>query len=529
MTGDFELTQPLSNQLLGELIKKIRKTNNLTQASFGKLLEPSVTQSTIARWEKGEQKPDEVHFPKLASLLNLSVEELSELIKKPSADIQGLNVENKTLTHNKRHLALLKKGAKAWNKWREKNHDVIPQLSGISLTDMNLEGYDLDNANLAGCYGTLTSLYRASLIEANFEKAEFKESSFREANLTKANLKNLVASDTSFNRAIFREANLSKASIQHSDFVEANLENAYLQSIDLNKINFSRAILSKVHLSNSKLFSINFREANLNEASLEKAIISNCFVYGVSFLGTNFAGIKQSNIYVSASGSEGIPINDISLAPIICLQRHNSTLIKKFFRIYQMEEEAVNLANVLIDKYSEYSHTYGFQIYNNIEEKDEEIPYYEIRKNNNDLFVRVIPNYKKRRFLTSEEAESRIILTITGGLLESNLNSKDIEILKKMVQFEEKNQQERVDLAAPMIVKMLDFMESDKLVSPKYTLIRTEQEIILQSNSEAQIELMRVKPVEDEWQIVNSSLSKNNCKDIQIAVEELKNSSTEIT
>ncbi|NJO99065.1 MAG: helix-turn-helix transcriptional regulator [Pleurocapsa sp. CRU_1_2] len=98
-----------SNNLLGELIKKIRSINNLTQGKFGKIFEPSVTQSTVARWEKGEQNPDRIHFPKIASLLNLSFEEFIEFIEQPISKIEDLNIENKTLTYNERHLSMLKK------------------------------------------------------------------------------------------------------------------------------------------------------------------------------------------------------------------------------------------------------------------------------------------------------------------------------------------------------------------------------------------------------------------------------------
>lgn len=535
VTSVSRTTQPSSNKLLAELIKKIRKTNNLTQASFGQLFQPSVTQSTVARWEKGEQIPDRVHFPKIASLLDLTFEELLQLIEEPLVNLDSLNIENKTLTHNKRHLAMLKKGVTAWNRWREKNPDVIPQLSGIHLAlgkYSHLEGYNLDNANLAGFHGTVVSFRRASLVGANLDKAEFQESDFKEANLTKASLKGIVAVDTNFDRAILKEANLNEASIRFSTLIEANLENANLRTAHLSSVNLSRAILSKGNLSDSKLFDIDFRESNLNEASLEKATIAECSVYGVSFLGTNFNKVKLKNVYISPKGKEGLPVNDLSLAQVIYLHRYNPSLTQKFRQVCQMEEEAINLANILVNKYGEYSHTHGFRIYNNVEDIEgnaQKIPYYEVRKNDNNLFVRVIPGFRSNSFLTSEEAEPRIILEITDGITESNLNSSDIEMLRQMVQFEERNQKERVALIAPIIVKILDLMKSNKLVSKSYILERVEQEVILQTSSELKIELMRVKLNGNQWQIINSSLSKNNCQDIQLALEQLENSHPEIT
>ncbi len=60
----------------------------------------------------------------------------------------------------------LKKGVKAWNKWRERNPDIIPQLTGIDLPDENyrdLSGYNLDYADLNDVCGTAISFRDASL------------------------------------------------------------------------------------------------------------------------------------------------------------------------------------------------------------------------------------------------------------------------------------------------------------------------------------------------------------------------------
>ena len=532
MTSVSRSTQPSSNKVLAELIKKIRKTNNLTQASFGKLFQPSVTQSTVARWEKGEQTPDRIHFPKIASLVDLTFEELLQLIEEPLVDVDSLEIENKTLTHNKRHLAILKKGATAWNRWRKKNPYIVPQLSGINLHSKelrDLSGYNLNYANLAGVSGTVVSFKHASLVGANLEKADFKESTFEEADLTKANLKSIVISSSQFKRAKLQEANLQEASIRFSNFTEANLEEADIQQADLLQVELPKAIFKKANLTNTKLHDLDLREANFNEASLEKAAITECSVYGVAFLGTNLSEVKLRNAYILPEKKAGLPVNDLSLAQIIYLHRYHPSLIQKFMQVYQMEEEAVNLANILVNKYAEYSHTHGFRIYNNIEEEDENIPYYEVRKEDNNLFVRVIPGFRSNSFLPWEKAQARIILEITDGIIESNLNSNDLEILRKMVQFEENNQKERVAFVAPIIVKILDVMKTNKLVGQNYLLERVEQEVILQTSSNLKVELMRVKLAENQWQIINSSLSKRNCEDFQIALQKLKNSNPEMT
>ena len=59
---------------------------------------------------------------------------------------------------NPEHLKILKQGVEAWNKWREKNPDITPDLRGADLYEANLSGANLRGANLRGA-----SLERAFL------------------------------------------------------------------------------------------------------------------------------------------------------------------------------------------------------------------------------------------------------------------------------------------------------------------------------------------------------------------------------
>ena len=57
---------------------------------------------------------------------------------------------------NEEHVALLKQGVEVWNKWREENPDIRPDLSEADLTGANLArrepatGADLRGADLSG-------------------------------------------------------------------------------------------------------------------------------------------------------------------------------------------------------------------------------------------------------------------------------------------------------------------------------------------------------------------------------------------
>jgi uncharacterized protein YjbI with pentapeptide repeats len=56
------------------------------------------------------------------------------------------------------HLAKLREGIEAWNRWRKEHADVVPKLNWAEFPRQNLSGVDLSGANLSGA-----KLYRAEL------------------------------------------------------------------------------------------------------------------------------------------------------------------------------------------------------------------------------------------------------------------------------------------------------------------------------------------------------------------------------
>jgi Pentapeptide repeats (8 copies) len=51
---------------------------------------------------------------------------------------------------NDEHVAILKKGADAWNRWRVENPDIRPDLTHADLSGANLKGVYLSDADLKG-------------------------------------------------------------------------------------------------------------------------------------------------------------------------------------------------------------------------------------------------------------------------------------------------------------------------------------------------------------------------------------------
>ncbi len=73
---------------------------------------------------------------------------------------------------NDEHVAMLGRGAAAWNEWRAKD-DKAPDLSRASLRGLYLSGFDLSRANLRGADLRGTNLSGVDLSGAHLDGANF--------------------------------------------------------------------------------------------------------------------------------------------------------------------------------------------------------------------------------------------------------------------------------------------------------------------------------------------------------------------
>src|SRR5215475_8503793 len=90
---------------------------------------------------------------------------------------------NASCMADKKHLAILKKGALVWNKWRAINPETLPNLGLAKLTATNLSGLDLQGADLSGANLVVTNLRRANLRGANLRAADLTAADLSGADL----------------------------------------------------------------------------------------------------------------------------------------------------------------------------------------------------------------------------------------------------------------------------------------------------------------------------------------------------------
>ena len=94
---------------------------------------------------------------------------------------------------NQEHLAILKQGVEAWNRWRLDHSDIQPDLFRADLRAANLRGANLRGANLSSTY-----LFEADLREADFREANLSRADLYRADLSRANLENAYLKGTTF-------------------------------------------------------------------------------------------------------------------------------------------------------------------------------------------------------------------------------------------------------------------------------------------------------------------------------------------
>ena len=124
---------------------------------------------------------------------------------------------------NPEHVEILKQGVDVWNKWREENRDVRPDLKEADLRKNAIKGTKLDNPDVNGTY----------LEKINFSNTNLTQAKLNDADLHLANMQNAYLSLTDFTGAIMINADLSKAMARGAVLERANLGGADIRGCDL--------------------------------------------------------------------------------------------------------------------------------------------------------------------------------------------------------------------------------------------------------------------------------------------------------
>jgi uncharacterized protein YjbI with pentapeptide repeats len=194
---------------------------------------------------------------------------------------------------NKKQLERLKRSAREWKQWREKNPGIKIDLRGANLTGANLYGANLYGANLSRADLSGANLSRADLSRANLSRANLSGADLSGADLSGADLSGADLSGADLYGADLSGTDLSGTHLRGANLSEADLVLAKLFNANLNGANLSRASLSGADLG-----FVNLSRANLSGADLSKAFLSEAKALNTNFTLANLTGacIQDWNI-----------------------------------------------------------------------------------------------------------------------------------------------------------------------------------------------------------------------------------------
>jgi uncharacterized protein YjbI with pentapeptide repeats/very-short-patch-repair endonuclease len=201
---------------------------------------------------------------------------------------------------NPEHLAILNQGVEVWNKWRDENHGIDPDLREANLSGFDLTKANLICVNLSGANLEKTALYSAWLDEANLTGANLRNTDLRTVDLSfvKLTRANLTGADLS--NACIINANLSRANLREANLFDANLSGANLREADLVGANLVGAKLREADLQGSQVIYANCQTATLTGACIKDWLINS---------ETKLDAVICEYVYLDVNKKERRPIN----------------------------------------------------------------------------------------------------------------------------------------------------------------------------------------------------------------------------
>ena len=159
------------------------------------------------------------------------------------------------------HVSKVKEGAAAWNRWREEEPDVMPDLGWANINGLDLDGavFTKSALKLAFCKGCSlvgADFSGANLRGINLEGCDLRGAVFRDANLEGAHMLGADLTGADFAGANLKLANFDGAILRDADLTSAKkLRASQLFSVsDLENLKVSDDILEKVKSRSPHLF-----------------------------------------------------------------------------------------------------------------------------------------------------------------------------------------------------------------------------------------------------------------------------------
>ncbi len=202
---------------------------------------------------------------------------------------------------NPEHLAILREGVKAWNRWRRRNRRVAPDLRRAYLNRAVLDGVDFSNADLNRAHLNGAHLIGASFNGADLFMTELRGADLRRAQFIWSKLNMVDLSEANLGGADLAGASISASGLNGTDFSGARLWLAAFTNVDLSQ---ARGFGTVKHVAPSTIGidTIYKSKGRIPHIFLRRAGVPENFIeYMASLVGT---GIEFYSLFISYSAKD---------------------------------------------------------------------------------------------------------------------------------------------------------------------------------------------------------------------------------
>jgi hypothetical protein len=231
-----------------------------------------------------------------------------------------------------------------WNKWRQENPEIKPNLrrsyfrssvstgknaEGVFIKEFSIWAITTDDQIVGPPYTRKADpsigIYHkndegADLFEINFDDADLREVEFLYSDFRKASLRN---------------TNLRMANLYSADLSGATLEKSDLTKTDLRYANFTDAKITECILDYSIVVGANFHNCTLKD----------CSIHGISAWKLKGIPSVQENLRISSKDDPIITVDNLEIAQFIYLLLNNE-------KIHEMLDETTSKVVLILGRFT---------------------------------------------------------------------------------------------------------------------------------------------------------------------------------
>jgi uncharacterized protein YjbI with pentapeptide repeats len=222
---------------------------------------------------------------------------------------------------NQEHLYILNQGVEVWNRWRQGNPEIQPDLRKAPLRGANLNFAHFHSVDLSKAMLRKASLHGSTLSRANLCQANLRQANLSRAHLRGADLRGADFRSANLLHSNLSGANLSNASLFYTDLSGANLNGAVIIDANLSGANLTGTNLSYTDLSRADLSGAIFNKTNLSNANL-----TDCKIHGISVWNVQLEGTTQSNLVITSYEEPKVTVDNLEVAQFIYLLLNNQKI-----------------------------------------------------------------------------------------------------------------------------------------------------------------------------------------------------------